>query len=74
MPAERAEAILRQGAGTQWCDDAVELVLAEIHSGGVPQPGRLDRVGELAPAKTAELRIDPLSACLPRLDRLTTPP
>lgn len=74
MPAERAEAILRQGAGTQWCDGAVELVLAEIHIGGAAQPGRLNRVGEVALAKTGELRIDPLSACLPSLGRLPTSP
>lgn len=74
IPAERAEAILRHGAGTQWWDDAVELVLAEIHIGGVAPPGRLDRVGELAPTKTGELRIDPFSACLPRFGRLPTSP
>lgn len=74
IPAERAEAILRHGAGTQWWDDAVELVLAEIHIGGVAPPGRLDRGGELAPTKTGELRIDPFSACLPRFGRLPTSP
>jgi len=58
MPAERAEAILSQGGGTQWCDAAVQPVLTKIQIGGEAQPGRLDRVGEMALAMAGELRID----------------
>lgn len=72
MLAERAEAILRSGAGTQWCHEAVDLVLAEIHTGGAAQPGRLNRVGEVALAKPGGLRTDPLSGCLPSLGPVPT--
>jgi len=67
MPAERAAPILREGAGTQWCGAAVELVLTEIRVGGVAQPGGLDRVGRVALARAGQPQVDPLSACLPGL-------
>jgi HD-GYP domain-containing protein (c-di-GMP phosphodiesterase class II) len=36
MPNERAIAILTDGAGSQWCPDAVSLVLAELSENGSP--------------------------------------
>lgn len=65
MPAQRAEAILREGAGTQWLTAAVNVVLAEIHDQAPAQPSRLDTVGQPTLQRVGELPIDPLAACLP---------
>jgi len=65
MPTDQAEAILRKGVGTQWCETAVELALKEIHHGGIAQPWRLERVGRVALAKAGGLADDSLAGCLP---------
>ncbi len=71
MAAQRAEAILREGAGTQWPAAAVDVVLAEIRHGGVAQASRLDAVGQRARHQPIELGIDPLAACLPDRDAIS---
>jgi putative nucleotidyltransferase with HDIG domain len=65
MPAHKAESILRDGAGTQWREGAVELVLAEVHARGSAQPERLERVGRLSLAKDCDPAADSLAGCLP---------
>ena len=65
MPTDQAEAILRKGVGTQWCETAVELALKEIHDGGIAQPWRLERVGRVALARGGGLAVDSLAGCLP---------
>lgn len=69
MPVEKAEAILREGIGTQWSEAAVRLVLAEVHAGGVARPWRLERVGRAALAEVGEPSVGPptdvLAGCLP---------
>lgn len=67
MPADRAEAILRDGVGSQWTEAAVDLVLSEVHEGGVARPWRLERVGTVTLAKLGEPPEDSLAACLPEL-------
>ena len=65
MPRERAEAILREGAGTQWLPDAVEVVLAEIHERGpvdVPAFGAVGRADRESAGPPSDELVD---ACLP---------
>jgi hypothetical protein len=69
MAAERAREILREHAGSQWCDDAVALVISETTEhgfGGVPA---FDRVGvttfDRAQADLDDLVVECLDA-LPR--------
>ena len=51
MPLERAEAILRDGAGTQWVPDAVTAVIDEVHAGGPVVAPRLGHIGHTSTAR-----------------------
>jgi diguanylate cyclase (GGDEF)-like protein len=48
MDVGRAESILREGSGTQWSSDAVELLLAEVRANGSVDLGNLDHAGKPA--------------------------
>jgi putative nucleotidyltransferase with HDIG domain len=63
MPLERAEQILREGAGTQWLPAAVEVVLSQAHARGRVTLPVLDGVGRVA--FSAEPDGDFVDACLP---------
>ncbi len=65
MPHERARAILRDGAGTQWPGAAVDVVLTELDERGpvrAPALGRVGRDRGAAARGDADALID---ACLP---------
>lgn len=64
MPRERAEAILAEGAGSQWLPAAVDVLLAEVHVGGPIVVPRLDAIGAHA-AVTLDQIDDFIDACLP---------
>ncbi len=65
MPHQRAEAILRDGAGTQWLPAAVDAVLDEIHTGGPVTVPRLAAVGRAAGAGYPRHEHALVDACLP---------
>lgn len=65
MPHQRAEAILRDGAGSQWLPAAVDALLGAVAADGPLTAPRLSWVG----AAAADPRNDPdglIEACLPR--------
>lgn len=64
MPYQRAEKILREGAGSQWLPSAVEAVLAEIHTGGAVIVPRLRAVGRVTSDMAERSDASP-DACLP---------
>jgi len=70
MPLERAEAILREGAGTQWVPDAVKTVLDEVHARGQVVAPRLGHVGHTSTGHLPETDEDLVDACLPRFATL----
>jgi diguanylate cyclase (GGDEF)-like protein len=51
MDVGRAESILREGTGTQWSGEAVELLLAEVRANGSVDLSNLDRASNAASAK-----------------------
>jgi len=65
MPAERAEAILRDGTGTQWLPAAVDVVLAEVMTRGPVTTPRLDAVGRAATVSVRHHHCDCLVDILP---------
>lgn len=65
MPLERAEGILRDGAGAQWLPSAVDSVLAEVRLGGPVTVPRLRSVGRAAAPEGPGLGGDSVDACLP---------
>jgi HD-GYP domain-containing protein (c-di-GMP phosphodiesterase class II) len=66
MTVHRAEAILREGAGTQWSPAAVAAVLAELQVGGPVRSPRLATVGRIAVAGPTPVEEAALvDACLP---------
>jgi putative nucleotidyltransferase with HDIG domain len=68
MPLERAEAILRDGAGTQWVPKAVTAVLDEVRTGGPVVAPRLSHVGRTRTEDPDQTEADLVDACLPRSD------
>ena len=71
MPRERAEAILRDGAGSQWSHAAVHALLAEVRVGGPVTVPRLTAIGRPDAAATAPDAQHDVDACLPSGPRLT---
>ena len=65
MPLERAEAILRDGAGTQWVPEAVAAVLDEVHAGGPVVAPRLGHLGQISSPQAPQADADLVDACLP---------
>jgi hypothetical protein len=65
MPLERAEAILREGAGTQWVQDAVNAVLDEVHAGGPVVAPRLGHIAHTSAGQLPETDESLVDACLP---------
>ncbi len=65
MPLDRAQAILRDGAGAQWTSSAVDAVLSELRAGGPVVLPRLGAVGRAVSAETAGPAEDLVDACLP---------
>lgn len=64
MAHERAEAILAEGAGSQWLPGAVDALLTEVHTGGVIVVPRFDAIGVRAGADPNQAD-DLIDACLP---------
>ncbi len=64
MSHDRARAIIRGGAGSQWRADAVQTVLEEIDHRGAVEAPRLAGVGRTQ-APDADARVDELAGCLP---------
>lgn len=65
MALERAEAILREGTGTQWSPASVAAVLDEVHAGGPVRTPRLAAVGRAAVAGPTPVEAALVDACLP---------
>ena len=65
MALQRAEAILREGSGTQWLPHAVTAVLDEVHAGGPVLTPRLTTVGHAAHSGSPSADEDFVDACLP---------
>ncbi len=65
MPGERAEAILRAGAGTQWRAAAIDVVLAELQARGPVSTPALALVGRRAPHGALQPADDLVDCCLP---------
>jgi HD-GYP domain-containing protein (c-di-GMP phosphodiesterase class II) len=65
MPLDRAEQILRGGAGSQWLPAAVTAVLDEVHAAGPVVAPRLANVGRAAVAGPRRADEDFVDACLP---------
>jgi len=65
MPRDRAAAILREGAGSQWSNRAVDTVLAELDEHGPVAAPALQRVGRSHTQGTRADAEDLLAACLP---------
>lgn len=64
MAHERADAILAEGAGSQWLPGAVDALLTEVHTGGVIVVPRFDAIGARAGADPNQAD-DLIDACLP---------
>ncbi|MCP9485147.1 MAG: HD domain-containing protein [Gaiellaceae bacterium MAG52_C11] len=67
LPIERAEAILREGAGAQWLRAAVDTVLSELHAAGPVSVPRLTTAGRAPTHAMARSEDDIVDACLPAL-------
>lgn len=65
MALDRAESILREGAGTQWLPGAVNAVLREVEAGGPVLAPRLAAVGRTRVTGPREADEDLVDACLP---------
>jgi len=65
MSSERAEQILRNGAGEQWLSAAVDALLAEVHAGGPVIVPRLAAVGQTVVSVAPGHEEDFIDACLP---------
>lgn len=64
MSVERAAAILRDGAGTQWRDDVVALLLAELRARGSTDLTHLDKIGARSDSSLAAVCADALPQSL----------
>lgn len=63
MSDERATAILRDGAGSQWRHDVVSLLLAELRANGAADVTSLDKLGTRA---RADVEIEVCADAFPR--------
>lgn len=63
MTAEGARRILREGAGSQWTDAAVELLLSELDHNGPVAASAYDRVGRDKAAEAARRGEGPFEVC-----------
>lgn len=73
MPAERAMAILRDGAGSQWRHDVVSLLLAEVRANGAADLTRLDKLGARLGGDPGDVCVDALPQSLQDSSRPSEP-
>jgi HD-GYP domain-containing protein (c-di-GMP phosphodiesterase class II) len=65
MPLERAQDILREGAGTQWLPTAVTAMLQELRAGGAVVTPALIKVGHRSTPDPGHVDEGLVDACLP---------